>query len=270
MESLRVERFDHFGLIACAIKDLGLSEMLDSRLVPDEQEVMTPGEAVAGMMLNGLGFTHRPLSWTPQFFANHPLDLLVHDGVEAARFNRFTLGRTLDEVQAYGGDLWFSELALAICTRESMEQRFNHLDTPSFSLRGASVPESEAQAITLPHGDAKDHRPDVKQAVLALLVSQDGGVPFVSKSWDGNASETKIFQERAEALLATFQASPGPRSLVADAKRSTAAKAANLSKLGFITRIPGTRKLVTQVITQALQWDTGHRMAETTRSQRIE
>ena len=57
MEALRIERLDHFGLIACAIKDLGLIARLDSRLVPDEQEVMTPGEAVAGMMLNGLGFT---------------------------------------------------------------------------------------------------------------------------------------------------------------------------------------------------------------------
>jgi transposase len=211
MESLRVERLDHFGLIACAIKDLGLIEMLDARLVPDEQEVITPGEAVAGMILNGLGFTHRPLSLTPQFFAHKPLDLLFHDGVEAEMFNRFKLGRTLDEVQAYGCDLLFSELALAVCTRERIDQRFNHLDTTSFSLSGAYVPESDAQAITITHGYSKDHRPDLKQAVLELLVSQDGGVPFVSKSWDGNASDTKIFQERAEALLATFQASPVPR-----------------------------------------------------------
>ena len=54
MESLRVERLDHFGLVASAIKDLGLIAMLDSRLVPDEQEIITPGEAVAGMILNGL------------------------------------------------------------------------------------------------------------------------------------------------------------------------------------------------------------------------
>jgi transposase len=245
-------------------------EMLDSRRVPDEQEVMTPGEAVAGMILNGLGFTHRPLSWTPQFLANQPLDLLLHDGVEAEMFNRFTLSRTLDEVQAYGGDLLCSALALALGPRESMEQRVNHLDTPRFSRRGDSVPESEAQAMTIPQGDAKDHRPDVKQAVVALLVSQDGGVPFGSKSWDGHASETKIFQERAEALLATLQASPGPRSLVADAKLSPEDKAANLSKLGVITRIPGTRKLVTQVITPALQGDTWHRRAETPRYQRLE
>ena len=32
--------------------------------------------------------------------------------------------------------------------------------------------------------------------------------------------------------------------------------ATNLAQLGFITRIPGTLKLVSQVITQALKWDT--------------
>ncbi len=270
MELLRVERLDHFGLIACVIKDLGLIEMIDSRLVPDEQEAITPGEAVAGMMLNSLGFTQRPLSLTPQFFANKSLDLLFHDGVEAEMFNRFKLGRTLDEVHTYGCDLLLSELALAVCTREGIEQRFNHLDTTSFSLSGDYVPESDEQAITITHGYSKDHRPDLKQAVLELMVSQDGGVPFVSKSWDGNASDTKIFQERAEALLATFQASPVPRYLVADAKLYTEDNAANLAKLGFITRIPGTLKLVTQGITQALQEDTWHHMAETMRYHRIE
>jgi hypothetical protein len=76
MESLRVERLDHFGLIVSVIKNLRLIEMIDARLVPDAQEEITPGEAMAGMIRNGLGFTNRPLSLTPQFFANKPLDLL--------------------------------------------------------------------------------------------------------------------------------------------------------------------------------------------------
>ena len=71
--------------------------MINARLVPDAQEVLTPGETVAGTMLNGLGFAHRPLSLTPQFFANKLLDLLFHEGLEAEHFNGFTLGRTLDE-----------------------------------------------------------------------------------------------------------------------------------------------------------------------------
>jgi hypothetical protein len=66
MESLRVERLDHFGLSACAIKDFGLMAMLDSRLVPDEQQGITPGEAGAGMLLHGLGVPHRPLANPPR------------------------------------------------------------------------------------------------------------------------------------------------------------------------------------------------------------
>src|SRR5437867_10907951 len=113
MEQVRVERLDHLGLIASVMKDLGLIAMIDRRIVPDAQEEITPGEAVAGMILNGLGFANRPLSLTPQFFANKPLALLLREGVQAAMFHRCKLGRTLDEVHAYGCDLLCSELALA-------------------------------------------------------------------------------------------------------------------------------------------------------------
>jgi transposase len=100
MESVHVERLDHLGLIASMIKDVGLIRMIDARLVPDAQEEITPGEAVAGMILNGLGFANKPLTLTPQFFANKPLDLLLREGVHAGLFNRFKLGRTLDAVHA--------------------------------------------------------------------------------------------------------------------------------------------------------------------------
>src|SRR5919106_6536249 len=131
MEQVRIERLDHLGVIASVIKDVGLINMIDTRLVPDEQEMITPGEAVAGMILNGLGFANRPLSLTPQFFAKKPLDLLFREGIDAEMFNRFTLGRTLDEVHTYGCDLLFEELARAICAHEGIDLRFNHLDTTS-------------------------------------------------------------------------------------------------------------------------------------------
>jgi transposase len=270
MEAVHVQRLDHLGLIASVIKNLGLIDMIDARLLPDEQEDITPGEAVAGMILNGLGFSNRPLSLAPQFFANTPLDLLFHEGVRAEMFNRFKLGRTLDEVYTYGCDLLFSELALAVCAQEGIKQRFHHLDTTSFSLSGDYIPERDEQAITITHGYSKDHRPDLKQAVLELIVSQDGGVPMVSKSWDGNASDTQIFQERTTTLMRAFANSPTPRYLVADAKLYNEDNATPLAKLGFITRIPGTLTLVSQVITQALTWDRWYHLDETTRYQCIE
>ena len=132
--------------------------MLDTRLHVHEQEEITTGEAVAGMILNGLGFSTRPLSFTPQFFTNTPLDLLFHPGVEAEMFNRFTLGRSLDEVYTYGCDLLLSEVALAVCAHEGIDQRFNHLDTTSFALTGDSGPDRDAHAIAITHGYAKDHQ----------------------------------------------------------------------------------------------------------------
>jgi transposase len=165
MASVHVERLDHLGLIASMIKDIGLISLIDARLVPDAQEEITPGEAVAGMILNGLGFAKKPLTLTPQFFANKPLDLLFREGVDAEMFNRFQLGRTLDEAHADGCDLLLSELALVVCAQERIEHRFSPLDTTSFSLTGDYVPESDEQAIRITHGYAKDHRPDLKQAV---------------------------------------------------------------------------------------------------------
>ena len=256
--------------MAEVIKDLGLIDMIDVRLVPNRQEEITPGEAVAGMIRNGLGFANRPLSLTPQFFANTPLDLLCREGVGAEMCNRFKLGRTRDEVYAYGCDRWFRELALAVGAQEGLDWRFNHLDTTSVSLSGESVPDSDARAMTLTHGYAKDHRPDLTQAVWELMVSHDGGIPCVSQSGDGHASDTEIFQERAAALIATLQRSPTPRYLVADAQRYTEANAANLPALGLITRMPHTLKLVSPVITPALPWDTWPQLDDTTRDQRVE
>jgi transposase len=270
MASVCVERLDHLGVVASVIKDLGIVEKVDARLGLHDQEEITAGEAIAGMILNGLGFSDRPLTLTPQFFVNKPLDLLFREGVRAEMFNRFKLGRTLDEAHAYGCDLLFSELSLAVCSQERIDTRFNHLDTTSFALTGAYVPDSDEHALAITHGYSKDHRPDLKQAVLELMVAQDGGVPLLSKSWDGNASDTKIFQERAQALMTTFQASASPRYVVADAKLYSEENAANLKKLGFITRVPGTLKLVTHVIAQALGWDTWQSLDETTRYQAIE
>jgi transposase len=91
-----------------------------------------------------------------------------------------------------------------------MAQRLPHRDTTSVSLRGDYVPERAAQAITMTQGSSKDYRPALPQAVVELLVAQEGGVPLVSQSGDGHASETQLFPERAQALMTAFAKAPTP------------------------------------------------------------
>jgi transposase len=222
------------------------------------------------MSLHGVGLAKRPLSLTPQLFANTPRDRLCREGVRAARWNRCNLGRTRDEVHAYGGDLVCSALARAVWVQEGLDQRCQHLDTPRCSLRGDDVPERDAPAMTIPHGDATDHRPDLQHAVLERLVAPDGGVPMLSNSGEGHASDTQGFQERAAALLTACVQAPTPRYRVADATRSHEAKALPRTTLGWITRMPSPLKLVAPASTQALTADLWAHRDETTRDHRLE
>ena len=267
MAQVRVARLEHWGLSASVSKDRGLIDMIDGRLVPDEPERLTPGEAVAGMLLKGLGFAKRPLSFTPQLFATPPLALVVREGLAAPLGNRFKLGRTLAEASAYGCDLVCEALAWALCAHEGLERRFTHLDTPSFALTGADVPAGDAPARPMTHGYATDHRPDLQQAGLARMVSQDGGVPCVSKRWEGPTSDTQVFQPRAEALRRACKDPPTPRSLGAAATLACEAQAVPRAQRGLLTRLPATLTVVSQVMGQALQGDPGQTCDDNTRAQ---
>ena len=148
MELMKIERLNHLGVVGGVIKDLSLIELIDARIPPSDREEITTGQAIAAMILNGLGFSNRPISLTPQFFENKPVELLFGTGVMADHFNRFKLGRSLDKVFAYGCDLLFSEIALSVCGQEGIACQFNCLDTTSFSLYGDYVPETDEQAIS--------------------------------------------------------------------------------------------------------------------------
>jgi len=252
VESVSVERLDHHGLVASIVDELKLTEIIDQRIAPDEQSVVTVGEAVKAMVLNGLGFSNRPLMLTPQFYQNLPIELLFRADLKAEHFNRHKLGRTLDALYDYGCDVLFSEVALAACQQEGVEVHNNSLDSTSFSLTGGYDRQDDEQAITITHGHSKDHRPDLKQAVQEMLVSQDGGVPLYAKSHDGNADDNTIFRERAKALVGEFKKSAAPRRLIADSKLYCKKGAELLRQLPFITRIPGTLALERSLIRESL------------------
>jgi transposase len=255
VDLLSVERVDHLGLVAGVIKDLGLTQAIDARIGRHDDEKISCGEAVAGMIMNGLGFSDRPLTLAPQFFDNAPTALLLGPHAEPAHFNRFKLGRALDDVHDYGCDLLFSELAMAACKKEGIETRFRHLDSSSFSLNGEYLPDADVEAVTITHGHSKDHRPDLKQVVLELMASQDGRIPLISKSWDGNTSDNEIFRERAKAIVDEFKNGADKHYLIADSKLYSQSNAKNLLELPFITRIPESINLVQDYINRALTED---------------
>ena len=119
---MEIKRLDHLGIIAGVIKELGLIEARDERLQQDinGQACISPGEAIASMIINGLGFSDKPLSLTPRFYETKALEVLFRPGVKAAHFNRHKLGKVLDASHDYGCETLFYELSMLSCRKETL------------------------------------------------------------------------------------------------------------------------------------------------------
>jgi hypothetical protein len=162
------------------------------------------------------------------------------------------------------------ELALGVCARDGIDLRFNHRETTSVALRGASIPERDEQAMTITPGDSSEHRPDRKPAVLALRVAHDGGIPVVRQRWDGQTSDIESFPARAQAWRVALPQAPHPRDRIAASTRDHDDHATPLRHLGFSTRLSHTMGAVAEAIPHARAVACGHRLDDHPRYPRLE
>jgi transposase len=254
-----IQRLDHFGIVAGVIKDLGIAELVNEMIGTDTQEILRTGDVVAGLVINGLGFASRPLMLAPQFFESKAIDLLIKPGITPEHFNRHKIGRTLDAISDFGCEKLFNHLALSACKTEGIDTRFGHADTTSYELHGNYEELDETgnpieQRIAITHGYSKANRPDLKQVVQELITTQDGGIPLITKTLSGNASDTIILRERAKALMDEFSKSSS-RCFVADCKLYAEDTAPMLNKINFITRVPSILKNEQVCVEKALNQD---------------
>jgi transposase len=245
------KRLDHLGIISGVIDDLNLVGMIDEHIGCTQQENVSVGESVKAMIINGLGFSDRPISLMPQFFENCPMDLLFRPGVTTQHFNRHKIGRDLDRIADYGTEALFGLLAMESCKRTKTNLQTIHMDTTTFSLTGAYERDSDEHEISVTYGYSKAHRPDLKQVVLETVVTQDGDIPILLKTWDGNSSDNTIMKERAKKLMTCLKNQTSDFIVVADSKLYHKDNADNLKALQFITRIPQTLKESRNLIQEA-------------------
>lgn len=201
MEKVESENLDHYGLVAAVCKDLGIAEKVNKALGPgDEQRQVSAGISVVAMILNGLGFTNRRLYLTPQFFANKPVENLLGKGIQASMLTAHTLGQTLDEIVKYGTSKLFATIAFAIAVEQGLLTKRNHLDSTSMSVQGNYAGESEVGTIAITHGYSKDHRPDLKQVMLSLVVNGPAEIPIWMEAQDGNSSDKTSFHKTIKSV----------------------------------------------------------------------
>jgi transposase len=246
-DQLKTKRLDHLGIVAGICQQIDLIGQIDAQIGSQERKVSV-GQAVQAMVLNGLGFVSRPLYLTPEFYANKPLDRLIGAGIEAEDLNDDSLGRALDWLYRAGVTEVFAQVSAHALRVFGIETRYAHLDTTAFSFYGnypseeqAASPtaESDPVPIQITHGYSKDHRPDLKQAVLAMICANRASLPVWIAALSGNKADKSSFPEVASAYLSQFEAADMPY-LVADSALYGAETLKTLSAVKWVTRVPAT------------------------------
>jgi transposase len=254
--SYRTQVLDHLGLVAGMYDELGIGDVIDRTTQQNhEMRIVTAGHAVKAMVLNGLGFVNQTLYLMPQFFHHKPTSRLIAPGIAPEHLNDDALGRALDTLYDYGVTALYSLIAATAAERLGLAASFAHLDSTSFHVDGRynsdTIPDEQVVHIT--RGYSRDHRPDLNQVMLELIVEHQAGIPVLMKPLSGNSSDAQglgqVIREHIDQLQTTY----GTTYLVAD---SALYSAENLQKLAqtqlkWLTRVPATLSEAQSVLAHA-------------------
>ena len=252
----RSQVLDHLGLVAGMFDELGLGDVIDRATQQNpEMRDLTVGEAVKAMVLNGLGLINQALYLVPRFFHHKPTYQLISPRVTPKQLNDDALGRALDTLYAYGVTELYSLLAATAAERLGLAPRYVHLDTTSFHVDGRynSDEEPEDQVVHITRGYSRDHRPDLNQVMLELMVEHQAGIPLLIQPLSGNSSDTQDFGEAVRLHVNQLQTTYGLTYLVADSALYSEANREKLAQtqMKWITRVPATLREVQAALAQA-------------------
>jgi transposase len=196
---------NHLGLVSGMIDELEIVETLNNCLSIDgiERDISL-GLLCKALILNGLGFNQRRLYMVSSFFSDKPIDLLLGKDVKLSQLNDTSLGRCLDAIYDYGCTALYSTVAAKICKNLSLKPKVIHMDSTDFHVDGTYNSRSlevEDHVIHVCKGYSRDHRPDLNQVVLNLIVDNQAGIAVHMEPLGGNVSDKSAFSHTIKTYI---------------------------------------------------------------------
>jgi len=247
---IKVINLDHLGIIAGIIDEMELVEEVNKIVGIKSNESLSPGQVMKAMILNGLGFLSAPLYLFEEFFVGKATEHLIGKGVLPSHLNDDKLGRSLDKYYQAGTTKIFTAIALKAVHKFPVKMNSVHLDGTSMYVHGEykndsrsikeverekSEEESKMKPIEIVYGYSRDHRPDLKQFIIDMIVTGDGDVPLYLKVDSGNVDNKSVFVER----IKEFKKQWGFEGIcVADSALYTAENLLAMWGIKWISRVP--------------------------------
>ena len=239
-------------IINRVLKRMRLEEFLRRHLPPEDERTKIDTPRVVLLLLRNLLVSREPVYGVAEWarnFGPELFDLWPHD---LEHLNDDRVGRCTERVfMALETNLIMDVVTHVVREFEvGLDELHNDSTTVSFfgNYPDAEIEQRVAgQAVpAITWGHSKDHRPDLKQLLYILTISDDGGVPIYFQTASGNVVDDQTHQATWRVLAELVQR---PDFVyVADCKLATTENMNEIARLGgrFITPLPATRKEDTQ------------------------
>ena len=130
---------DHLGLVAGIIDEIGIVEIINEQVSIERGEIVTAGQVVKAIILNGLGFVSGSLYLFPQFFEDKATEHLLGEGIEAKHLNDDKIGRVMDKLYQLDVSGIFLLISLAAVKKFGVATENCHLEATSLSVEGEYI-----------------------------------------------------------------------------------------------------------------------------------
>ena len=235
-------------LVNHILERMGLEELLEKHLPPDDPRTELPTVQAILVMVRNVLMSREPIYGVGEWAARFAPDQVGLGEWEVPLLSDDRLGRSL--VVAFLGIVPPLVLDVMVNIRVQFGLGLNelHNDSTTVSFFGAYTDAAEegqrsgrpTPAITWGH--SKAHRPDLKQLLYTLTVSDDGGVPVYFTTASGNVTDDRTHIATWDLLR---QLVGNANFLyVADCKLASFENMAYIAAHGgrFVTVLPRTRK----------------------------
>ena len=237
---LESKSLDHLGLISGMCNELGIEKQIDM-LIPNPGcgKKISYGKLVVAMIINGLGFTSKSLYLVQDFFKDKAIDRLLGAKISADDINDDNLGRTLDALFRSNVSSVFSSIACNAYKYLGLKSSSLHLDSTSFHTDGNHYSSNNEDVIKITRGYSKDHRPELNQCILNLIIESQSSIPLFMEAANGNRSDKKGFAEIVKNHVSRLQNNFEVNYFISDSSLYTPESLAALNEsCHFITRVP--------------------------------
>jgi transposase len=206
----------HLPWVLGVLRRLEVATVIDRLIPPHPAHVLSCGRGVEALVLAILDGDHA-LYKVGRRLEERGIVSVLQPGLTRASLHEYRLGHILDALFAANLNRVFGAIALKALEVYTIPVPWLHQDTTTITLYGAYEDEPKSPAAPRPaYGHSKDGRDDLKQVMLSLGVSGDGGLPLRVGLRAGNRSDSVETPLAIEECLALGL--EGVRGIVADSK----------------------------------------------------